>query len=193
MDSFPIYVNIKKMNGDKEILDNRLNDEDNTEEYSEENSFINPQAIPFNPIDVSNNNNGNNVKIPPFPKSIMNHNNSSNYSINSGNQIASPHGSFASVIKPFNEVKKTESPRPHVRFKDVRNSSMESSIIGQEEYDKSYDDFRKNIKPEENNNGFKVLNVRPGYEFQEMFNSPKQSYSPNISKKRKDSFFKKMF
>jgi len=189
MDSFPIYVNIKKMNGDKEIIDNKINDEDNSEEYSDEGSFINSQSIPFNPIDVSNNNNGNNMKIPPFPKSIMNHNNNSNYSVNSGNQIGSPHGSFSSAIKPFNEIKKNESPRPHVRFKDVRNTSMDSQILDQEEYD----DFRKNIKSEENNNGFKVLNVRPGYEFQEMLNSPKQSYSPNISKKRRDSFFKKMF
>jgi predicted CopG family antitoxin len=196
MDSYPIYVNIKKMNGEKDDIDNRIDNEEINEEYSEENSFMNPQSIPLQPINVSNSND-NNMKIPPFPKSIMNHSNNSNYSINSVNQTASPHGSFSSVIKPYNENKKTESPRPHVRFKDIRNTSIDSSTISHEEYDKkynNYDDFKKNIKnPEENSNGFKVLNVRPGYEFPELFNSPKQSFSPNVGKKRRESFFKKMF
>jgi len=197
MDNFPIYVNIKKMNGEKGNMDNRMNEEENDEVYSDEGSFINPQVIPFQPIDVTKqNSNDSNIKIPPFPKSIMNHSNGSNYSINSANQVSSPHSSFVSVIKPYNENKKVESPRPHVRFKDVRNTSMESPVMGPEEFDKkydNYDDLRKNIKSPEEHGGFKVLNVRPGYEFQEMFNSPVQSFSPNMNKKRKESFFKKMF
>jgi len=197
MDNFPIYVNIKKMNGEKGNIENRMNDEENVEVYSEEGSFINPQAIPFQSIDVNNQNNSDsNIKVPPFPKPIMNHSNGSNYSLNSNNQVSSPRNSFVSVIKPFNESKKVESPRPHVRFKDVRNTSMESPILGPEEYDKkydNYDEFRKNIKNPDEHGGFKVLNVRPGYEFQEMFNSPVQSFSPNMNKKRRESFFKKMF
>jgi len=197
MDNFPIYVNIKKMDGEKEIVDNRINDEENIEEYSEEGSFMTPQSIPFQQIDVSNQSNSNSsMKIPPFPKSIMNHSNNSNYSINSINQVSSPRGSFVSVIKPYNENKKTESPRLHVRFKDVKNTSMDSSILGPEEYDKkydNYDEFRKNMKSPDDNNSFKVLNVRPGNDFPEMFNSPKQGFTSGMSKKRKDSFFKKMF
>ncbi|ORY25017.1 hypothetical protein LY90DRAFT_674987 [Neocallimastix californiae] len=66
MDSFPIYVNIKKINEEKEDIGNRINDEENSEEYSEENSYINPQSIPFQPIEVTNNNNNNNIKFLHF-------------------------------------------------------------------------------------------------------------------------------
>lgn len=113
------------------------------------------------------------------------------------------------------------SPRLHVRFQDPREKSLtyDSQNISITNMNtncnnnninndiKSYENIPSQMPmPSENNHptlknsnskndniGFKVINVRPGYEFQDMLNIQKNSYSPNLGKKRKDSFFKKIF